>query len=162
MNYYDIIADGYDELYAEEQRDKVRKIKKVLNFIDVKPYFRLLDVGCGSGVSAELFDCDKTGIDPSKELLKRCGFPVVLGVAEDLPFLDDEFDIVISFTAIHNFNNVVKGLKEMRRVGKKWFVFSVLKKSVKFDFIRANIFSLFRVVKEVDVGKDVCFVCDKF
>ena len=158
MTYYDEIAGSYDELYAEEQIDKV---KQILKHINIESYFKLLDVGCGSGISTDLFNCNKTGIDPSKELLKKCKFPTIQGFAEDLPFDNDSFDVVVSFTAIHNFNNVFKGLKEMRRVGKNWFVFSILKKAAKFNFIRANIFSLFNVEKEIDLGKDICFICNK-
>jgi 2-polyprenyl-3-methyl-5-hydroxy-6-metoxy-1,4-benzoquinol methylase len=64
---------------------------------------RLLDVGCGSGEHLSLFQrkgCNVTGIDPSSFLLdeatRRLGSRADLrtGTAEDLPFSDNEFDIV--------------------------------------------------------------------
>ncbi len=64
---------------------------------------RLLDVGCGSGEHLGLFrrkGCDVTGIDPSPFLLDqacqrlRSRAELRIGPAEDLPFSDNEFDIV--------------------------------------------------------------------
>jgi len=64
---------------------------------------RLLDVGCGSGEHLGLFrrkGCDVTGIDPSSLLLDQASqqlhsrAELRLGRAEDLPFSDNEFDIV--------------------------------------------------------------------
>ncbi len=158
MSFYDEIADGYNTLHGKEQ---IAKVKIALDNIKINPHMKLLDVGCGTGISTNLFNCNKTGIDPSKELLKKCTFPTIQGYAENLPFDNESFDLVISFTAIHNFNNVIKSLKEMQRVGKKLFIFSILKKASKFDFIRSNILALFKVEKELDLGTDVCFICDK-
>ena len=64
---------------------------------------RLLDVGCGSGEHLGLFrrkGCDVTGIDPSSFLLDqasqrlRSRAELRIGPAEDIPFSDNEFDIV--------------------------------------------------------------------
>jgi SAM-dependent methyltransferase len=69
---------------------------------------RLLDIGCGSGENLGLFrrkGCDVTGIDPSSLLLDqisqqlRSRAEFRIGPAEDLPFSDNEFDIV---TLIHS------------------------------------------------------------
>ena len=67
MAFYDSIAPGYDELYAEEQRIKLGIIKENL---DIKNNDLLLDVGCGTGLSSD-FDCEVIGIDPSMELLQQ-------------------------------------------------------------------------------------------
>jgi SAM-dependent methyltransferase len=64
---------------------------------------RLLDIGCGSGDHLNLFrkkGCDVTGLDPSPLMLdqarQRLSHRAELrqGRAEDLPFSDNEFDIV--------------------------------------------------------------------
>ncbi|MFC1800812.1 hypothetical protein ACFLYT_02020, partial [Nanoarchaeota archaeon] len=68
MKYYDGISEGYDELHAEEQIHKVSLIKKYMRIM--KKGDKLLDVGCGSGVSMA-FDCVQFGIDPSFGLLLK-------------------------------------------------------------------------------------------
>jgi len=64
---------------------------------------RLLDVGCAAGDYLRFFrgkGCSVTGVDPSDEMLdvarKRLGQRADLcpGKSEDLPFSDNEFDIV--------------------------------------------------------------------
>jgi len=158
MEYYDEISKGYDELHGEEQK---KKAKVILDNLEIKPSDKLLDVGCGTGIATELFPCDKTGIDPSKELLKHAKFPVKQAFAEDLPFPDKSFDIVISLTAVHNFKNVKKGLEEMQRVAKRDIIISVLKKSMKFKEIENIIKELFEVKARIDALQDVIFFCRK-
>jgi SAM-dependent methyltransferase len=70
---------------------------------------RLLDIGCGSGEHLGLFrrkGCDVTGIDPSSLLLDQAcrrlhsRAELRIGPAEDLPFSDNEFDIVTLITSL--------------------------------------------------------------
>jgi ubiquinone/menaquinone biosynthesis C-methylase UbiE len=154
---YDSIASGYDELHKEEQLKKLRIIR---DNIPVEKEDRLLDVGCGTGFSLDFFDCGCTGVEPSKEMIAQSANKsrIVLGRAENLPFEDNSFDVVISVTAIHNFEDIEKGLKEMKRVGKDRFAFSVLKKAKTFDRIKKLIFSLFTIKKEIEEDKDVIFM----
>jgi ubiquinone/menaquinone biosynthesis C-methylase UbiE len=166
MNYYDKIAKSYEELYKEEQEKKLAIIKK---YFEASKDDKLLDVGCGTGISTEAFDCNKTGIDPSKKLIeiaKKKAAKVkgnktryVVGSAEKLPFKDHSFDIVISITAIQNFDDIEKGLREIKRVGKDRFVLTFLKKSQKQKKIRQLIHSLFKVMKEIDEDKDAILLC---
>jgi ubiquinone/menaquinone biosynthesis C-methylase UbiE len=153
MVRYNSISRGYNKLYMEEQLKKIRLIKEN---IKIKKSDLLLDVGCGTGISSE-FECNVVGIDPCFELLKQSNKAKVGARAENLPFKDGTFDIVVSVTAIHNFNNIKKGLKEMRRVGKDKFVFSVLKKSKKISQITRLIERYFRVNKAVEEDKDIIF-----
>lgn len=160
MNYYNEISKGYDELHGEEQLNKAKIIasKLALNKGD-----KLLDVGCGNGSYLDLFDCDVTGVDPSEELLEQYkgNHQVLLGRAEELDFLDNHFDIVISITSIHNFEDIEKGLREIKRVGKKKFVFSVLKRNNKFEKIEKLINELFVVNEKIFEDKDIIFFCTK-
>ena len=150
MEYSD--ANKYHSLRKDEQLRKTRIIFEELG--DKKT----LDIGCGTGISSSLFT-DVIGIDPSEELLKINPYPHILGKAEELPFKDNEFSNVVSVTAIHNFDDIEKGLKEMKRVGSN-FGFSVLKKSEKFDYIKNKIEELFDVKKVIDEGIDIIFICD--
>ena len=154
MNYYNEISEGYDELHGEEQ---LKKAKIIAGKLNLKKDDKLLDVGCGSGAYLDLFECDVTGVDLSEELIGRYKghHQVLLGKAEELDFADAYFDVVISITAIHNFDDVEKGLKEIERVGKKKFVFSVMKRTTKFELIEKLINKLFKVNKKIEEDKDL-------
>ncbi|MBW2991516.1 class I SAM-dependent methyltransferase [Candidatus Woesearchaeota archaeon] len=160
MKYYNEISKSYDELHGEEQLKKARIIRDKL---ECKRSHKLLDVGCGTGFYLDIFDCDVTGIDPSEELIQQYkgSHQLLLGKAEELAFDDNEFDIVISITSIHNFKDVEKGLKEIKRVGKNKFVFSVLKKSNKFEMTERLIKEMFSIKERIEEDKDVIFFCSK-
>lgn len=156
--YYDKIARGYNELYGSEQLRKLRIIKKLLDF---KKTDFVLDVGCGTGLSKAL-GCKLVGIDPSEELIKQANILAIKGVAEKLPFKDKTFDAVVSVTAIHNFKDPERALKEMKRVLKKEkLAVTVFKKSKRFNEIRDLIKREF-VVKEFDEGRDMIFYTTNF
>jgi len=160
MGYYDEISAGYEELHKDEQ---LKKVKIILDKLKLKKTDKLLDVGCGTGFYLDLFDCDVTGIDPSEKLLEKYHgqHQVILGSAESLDFPDNSFDIVMSITAIHNFDDVEKGLKEIERVGKDRFVFSVLKRSLNYDVIEKLINELFTVDEKIEEDKDSLFFAHK-
>lgn len=156
MIYYDEIAEGYEELHKEEQ---LKKVDIIARAIKVKKDDLLLDVGCGTGITTRLWNCKRIGLDSAIKLLKRAvnGF-YVNAEAEHIPFKDKSFDIVISVTAVQNFNDVGRGLKEIKRVAKDRIVISVLKRSEKFDRIKRLIKDSFNIEKEIDEDKDVIFV----
>ncbi len=157
-NYYDEIANGYEELHKEEQLKKIEIIKKNL---DINPEDNLLDVGCGTGLTTEPWPCKRYGVDPSAKLLERARqkdtIEYKLAPAENIPYCDRFFDIVISITAIQNFNDIEKGLKEIKRVGKENFVLSFLKKSGKGELIEEKIKELFDVKNVIEEEKDLIF-----
>lgn len=137
-DYYADLAPGYDELHREEQE---RKIRLILSHFPVKDGEKLLDVGCGTGFSLLLWPTKKAyGAEPSAAMIAQAPKPLQERIfhlrAEDLSILDDEeFDVVVSVTAIHNFTGIEDGLREMRRVGKRKFAFSVLIRSERLDEI---------------------------
>ena len=155
MNY-STIAKGYNELYKEEQTRKLKQISKILK---IKKHYKLLDVGCGTGISTNFFDCKTTGIDPCKELLQQGTKNLIQGQAENLPFKDNEFDIVISVTAVHNFKNINKAIKEMKRVlkPKGQLVVSILKRSKKLKEIEYKLKDHFKNLKQIEQEKDIIF-----
>jgi SAM-dependent methyltransferase len=86
---------------------------------------RLLDVGCGSGEHLGLFrrkGCDVTGIDPSPLLLDQAGrrlrsrAELRVGPAEDLPFSDNEFDIVTLINSLEFTDDPGLAVSEAIRV----------------------------------------------
>jgi ubiquinone/menaquinone biosynthesis C-methylase UbiE len=161
-NYYDTIADSYNELYKEEQFEKVSIVKK---HIEIKPEYKLLDVGCGNSFYLDDFNCECTGIDPSEKLLSlyKGKQEVFRGEAEDIPFQAREFDVVTSFTAIQNFHNIKQGLNEIKRVGKNIFALTFLRLGKNTEFIKElieNIFSEFNI-QEIENNKDIILILKK-
>jgi ubiquinone/menaquinone biosynthesis C-methylase UbiE len=82
----------------------------------------VLDVGCGTGRYAELFDCAYYGIDTNSEYIsyaqkKHKGTFQVMN-ASRLQFSDKMFHHVFSVGLLHNMSdeNVTKTLEEMKRV----------------------------------------------
>ncbi|MFH1839695.1 MAG: class I SAM-dependent methyltransferase [Nanoarchaeota archaeon] len=149
MNYYDEISSGYNELHKEEQLKKIKIIIKELNITNEM----VLDVGCGTAFYSDLFK-DYTGIDNSEGMLEKANSNVILGNAEELPFEDDSFDIVISVTALHNVKGFKKAIKEMERVSKGKIAISVLKKSKHFDEIKKEL----KDYKQIEEEKDIIFI----
>jgi ubiquinone/menaquinone biosynthesis C-methylase UbiE len=160
MTYYDEISEGYEELHREEQEKKIEIIKQKLK---TKPADKLLDVGCGSGITTRCWDCERYGIDPSEKLLEKAKKSDEKGIyklapAEKIPFKDNFFDIVISITAIQNFNDIEKGLNEIKRVGKARFILTFLKKSPKKEKIEGLINEIFAPAKSIEEDKDIIFI----
>ncbi|TAL57800.1 MAG: methyltransferase domain-containing protein [Nanoarchaeota archaeon] len=128
-SYYDSIAKGYDELHGEEQR---RKAQIILENLDVDKTDSLLDVGGGTGFATEIFPCKRIVLEPSK-LREKVKGDSVEGIAENIPFGDCSFSIVVCLTAIHHFENPKKSLEEMKRVSKKYVAVSLLIKAKEFE-----------------------------
>jgi ubiquinone/menaquinone biosynthesis C-methylase UbiE len=88
--------------------------------------------------------------------LRKLGHPDDLSDHAGLSdFGDSCFDMVLSLTAIQNFSDVCKGLKNILRVGKR-FVLSVLKGSKNEQIVRE--FLLGQGFEEWNIGKDVVFI----
>ena len=100
--------------------------------LELKPDPRtVLDIGCGTGyllrqLSARLADsCQLVGIDPAPLMIDvaqastsddRLRFE--FGVAEQLPFPEDFFDLVVSTTSFDHWSSQEAGLRECARVLK--------------------------------------------
>ncbi len=158
-NYYDTIAESYNELYKEEQQEKV---DIVMQHLEIKPNYKLLDVGCGNAFYLDDFNCECIGIDTSEKLLVQYNGKnkVFQGEAENIPFQSEEFDIVVSFTAIQNFTNIKKGLEEIKRVGKELFALTFIKNSVNAETTKVlikKVFSEFNI-EEIEHAKDVILI----
>lgn len=159
MGYYDEIANSYNSLYGEEQ---LRKFYIINSYLKVKKSFIILDVGCGTGLITKRWCCNVIGIDPSLKLLLKATHGIYINAkAEFLPFKDNCFDIVVSITSIQNFEDVGKALQEIKRVGKRFFVITVLKKSYKKDKIIFYIKKLFKINKMIEDKHDLIFFLQK-
>ncbi|HII29516.1 TPA: class I SAM-dependent methyltransferase [Candidatus Woesearchaeota archaeon] len=147
---YSTLAPGYEALHRQEQLSKAAIIA---GEISLSKNQLLLDVGCGSGLSSELFNCIRIGIDPSEELVaiaRKKGIAAIIGCAEKMPFKDNCFDAVICVSAAHNFHDPRKAFAEIARVAKPQakIAVSLLRASARFRLLRALVRE-FSVVKKV-------------
>ncbi len=142
MTLYNSTAGGYDRRYRELQKYKFEEIRKY-----VVDSARILDVGCGTGLALETIFNEKkfvVGVDFSIEMLKRANGsfderPFVVADADNLPFREESFDLVISFTLLQNMPEPKKTVSEMNRVvspGGK-VIATVLKKKYSPDIVRS-------------------------
>ncbi len=87
----------------------------------------LLDIGCADGLMLELLNQDlkislSVGIDSSLELLRTNPNPdikMIQGRAENLPFRNEEFEVIIATAVIEHLSQPTKMIKECYRLLKK-------------------------------------------
>ena len=158
MTYYDEISKGYEELHKNEQ---LRKVELIGTFLCPQKDETLLDVGCGTGITTQPWNCKRYGLDPASKLIERARqsdkIKYVIARAEKIPYEDNFFDYVISITALQNFDDIGQGLEEIKRVGKTKFVLSTLKRSSKINEIKLLIEKHFDVMKIIEEDKDLIF-----
>jgi len=100
------------------------------NEYSLKPGMKILDVGCAKGFM--LYDFEQlipgiqtTGLDISEYAIQNAHPGVkgnlVVGDAKELPFGDNEFDLVIAINTIHNleYDECAQALREIERVSKE-------------------------------------------
>ncbi len=102
-----------------------RQKKLILDLVAPRTGERVLGVDCGTGNYLQPFcekGCAVTGIDSSAEMLKIArdklggGKELISGKSDDLPFSDNEFDIVTLITSLEVSGNPQRALAEAIRV----------------------------------------------
>jgi SAM-dependent methyltransferase len=113
--------------WAELQEPMTRPIyDAVFERIDLGPQTNYLDVGCGSGLAAQLAaerGAKVSGIDAAENLLAIARSRIPAGqfrVAdlEELPFADNTFDVVTGFNSFQYAANPDAALAQAKRVAK--------------------------------------------
>jgi SAM-dependent methyltransferase len=97
--------------------------------VGISPGQSALDVGCGSGallgeLAGRLGTEKVAGVDPSEPFIAVArtavpGADIRQAAAEDLPFDDDAFDVVMSQLVVNFLTDAQKGVSEMRRVAHR-------------------------------------------
>ena len=101
--------------------------RETLARMQLRGHERLLDVGCGTGellarVRARHGEVRLAGIDPAPEMLAiakaklKGGADLRVGWADELPWPDASFDVVVSCNVFHYVAHPVPALGEMARV----------------------------------------------
>lgn len=120
---YDSVADTYERVHAPRLADVARDLASMLS---LPPPSRVLDVGTGTGVAADVFAQDGhavIGVDESVEMLRvarreRPRVPVAAAEALDLPFGDGGFDAAVGNFVLAHFTKVDTALFDIIRVLK--------------------------------------------
>lgn len=119
-----------DEMAPIRRDGEVRRTQTLLQLADVRPEERVLDVGCGSGyllgqvaafgATLAAVDIAASRLEKASSRLERIGASadLRLGVAEDLGFEDDSFDVVFCSEVLEHLQHPEAGLAEIRRVLK--------------------------------------------
>ena len=128
LNFYRIFSAAYDilnpYLYADTMRDEI------VSQIKIGDNLRVLDVGCGTGYTTlgvlnrrdvgEVVCLDMNPVQLNRACKnlhsKKAMLSISRGDAENLPFVDESFDAVISVGAIEYFPDPERVLKELARV----------------------------------------------
>lgn len=125
---YDQMADVYDQRWNNYIAKTLSFLK---NWTQISPEAAVLDIGCGTGEFERLLLTENpqqviTGVDISEKMLlmakQKCRtYPNVSfrrASVLALPFADNSFDVVVSASAFHYFDDPTLALKEIKRVLK--------------------------------------------
>jgi len=100
----------------------------IVSVMDLRPGLRVLDIGCGAGNHLLLLSkmgLDVSGVDASPFMVEqarsRLGRHCILRTceAEDLPFEDNEFDMVFMINTLEFVRDPLQVLKEAGRVASR-------------------------------------------
>lgn len=116
--------------------NKIMHFCLLLQMLPIRKEDRILDIGVGGGWTSEWLtrwghdvtatDLVEEYIDIVKERADELNLPNLKAMqadAEDLPFDDESFDVVLVYDALHHCPNYKKAVSEIYRVLKKggWF-----------------------------------------
>jgi ubiquinone/menaquinone biosynthesis C-methylase UbiE len=116
--------------FNEIARQNVVMAEELVKSVDPRPGDKVLDLACGSGTAALVAArryCKVTGIDYVPELIARArkraeasGLPseFIVADAQDLPFPDNSFDVILSVYGVQFAPDQEKAAAEMLRVCK--------------------------------------------
>ena len=120
---FNVAAEAYDAFMGRYSR---QLSSQLADFAGVRHGQLAVDVGSGPGaLTAELVERlgapAVTAVDPSAPfveavLARHPGVTARLGSAEELPFADDAFDVVLAQLVVHFMTDPVRGIREMARV----------------------------------------------
>lgn len=139
------IKDWYNHRHRSLRENTWRSYEAYpifLDYLNVQPGKKLLDIGCGTGylLKASVQRGLQTyGVDISEEAVKIAkqispNSQIIIGKGEDLKLPDKFFDYVTCLGSLEHFLDMKKGVKEMVRVGKDDGLFCIGVPNINFLF----------------------------
>ncbi|MBW2040050.1 MAG: methyltransferase domain-containing protein [Deltaproteobacteria bacterium] len=131
------VAEGYDRWYGTKEgaRYDLSEKELILRLLRPQGEKMLLDVGCGTGnllLFLQRQGMRVVGVDPSPYMLEKArkkldkGPPLLHARAEELPFKDKSFDMLILVTTLEFVEDPFLTLKEAFRVTRERVFLGVL------------------------------------
>lgn len=170
-NSYNKDAKNYDDKFEEHQTIKYKLMTE--NYLnEFKNTKKILDLGCGSGLfnnflkQHNIFNNEFYGIDFSEKLLKiakKRRVRTINGDITALPFKDNSFNIITSFTVLNIIpENDFKTLLEIKRVliQNGLLIITILNNHNNSNFVENLLKSNFRILKSTNCGQDIGFWCN--
>lgn len=98
--------------------------RAVIELLQLSREDRFLDIGCGPGAALEhaaSTGASVAGVDPSPSMVSRAAkrvpdAEVRVGSAEEIPFPDNTFSVVVNIASFHHWSDRDAGLREILRV----------------------------------------------
>ncbi|MFD1849117.1 class I SAM-dependent methyltransferase [Oceanobacillus bengalensis] len=128
-NVKDVFSKNKEAYVTSKTHAKGSDLTLLVNWLEAQPEMQVLDIATGGGhVAKHLSPYVKTvfATDLTKEMLENTATHLtnlnnihyIIADAEELPFLDNSFDIITCRIAAHHFPNPEKFIKEVERVLK--------------------------------------------
>ncbi len=128
-------ANRIEEMYSDEYYRKLinadpitelryrQLLKRISNY---RPYGRLLEVGCGTGLflkTAQSAGWEVTGVDISESAVCWCkenlGLDVTCAELPELKFPDESFDVITVLEVIEHVKRPIEYLQDVHRILRK-------------------------------------------
>jgi len=146
-------AMAYDSWRRSSQGRAIdRSLERLIPaLLDPKKGERVLDIGCGTGnhlIVLSKLGLDVSGMDASTYMIdqarERLGQRCTLrtGMAEDLPFDDNEFDLAVLITTLEFLDDPLQALREAGRVANRKVFIGVLN-SLSWNGLKRRVQGLF-------------------
>jgi len=133
--YKNIRGSYYEDLHLTGHKSQSwfyrSREQYLLSFAKIKRSDTVLDIGCGSGMVtrkiAEKVGCRVIGVDRSEDCIQHANkrsknkknIKFVVGSMENLPFMDNKFDVIIASHIIEHLKDPENALCEVRKKLKK-------------------------------------------
>lgn len=181
LNYGYAPIDSQEERLELEERDEIHRLNiqlyhRVATAVPIRDK-EVLEVGCGHGggssyIMRYLKPKRMVGIDLSDKSIRLCnkrlateGLTFQEGVAEELPFGSNEFDVVLNVESSHAYPSMERFLSEVHRVLRPggYFLFADLRPTRLIPGLQKALHeSGMQVLKEEEISANVLKSRDEF